>query len=165
MKVYWFIQPYVNCSNVPIHIDILKNHPLFIQGMIKLLRYRKSGWLWTPGWLWTSKEKSIFYFIISYYLNFPRLFSNILLRQYINIINDSFACIICCLICFSCILLKYTKICQYWGGQTFPELVEKEQSNLPSTGLIINGAVWVKLLYDVRNKSQTILNPWSSITL
>ena len=26
----------------------------------------------------------------------------------------------------------------------FPELVEKEQSNLPSTGLIINGAVWVK---------------------
>ena len=38
----------------------------------------------------------------------------------------------------------------------FPELVEKEQSNLPSTGLIINGAVWVKHLYHVHNKSQTI---------
>ena len=38
----------------------------------------------------------------------------------------------------------------------FPELVEKEQSNLPSTGLIINGDVWVKHLCHVHNKSQTI---------
>ena len=38
----------------------------------------------------------------------------------------------------------------------FPELVEKEQSNLPSTGLIINRAVRVKHLYHVHNKSQTI---------
>ena len=41
-----------------------------------------------PGWLWTSKEKSIFHFIISYCLGFPRIFSYDLLRQYINIIND-----------------------------------------------------------------------------
>ena len=41
-------------------------------------------------------------------------------------------------------------------SSNFPELVEKEQSNLPSTGLIINGAVWVKHLYHVHDKSQTI---------
>ena len=44
----------------------------------------------------------------------------------------------------------------------------EEQSHLPSTGLIINGVVWVKHLYHVHNKSHTnyniILNPWSSIT-
>ena len=34
--------------------------------------------------------------------------------------------------------------------------MEKEQSNLPSTGLIINGAVLVKHLCHVHNKSQTI---------
>ena len=33
---------------------------------------------------------------------------------------------------------------------------EEKKSNLPSTGLIINGAVWVKHLYHVHNKSQTI---------
>ena len=38
----------------------------------------------------------------------------------------------------------------------FPDLVEKEQLNLTSTGLIINGTVWVKNLYLVPNKSQTI---------
>ena len=49
----------------------------------------------------------------------------------------------------------------------FPELVEKEQSNLPSTGLIINGAVWVKHLYHVHNivTDDIILNPQCSITL
>ena len=38
-------------------------------------------------------------------------------------------------------------------------LVDKQSSdpsNLPSTGLIINGAVWVKHLYHVHNESQTI---------
>ena len=34
----------------------------------------------------------------------------------------------------------------------FPDLVEKEQLNLKSTGLIINGTVWVKNLYLVPNK-------------
>ena len=38
----------------------------------------------------------------------------------------------------------------------FPDLVEKEQLSLKSTGLIINGTVWVKNLYIVPNKSQTI---------
>ena len=41
--------------------------------------------------------------------------------------------------------LKYTKICQFWSSsQTFLDLVEKEQTDLTSTGLMISGAVWVK---------------------
>ena len=78
-------------------------------------------WYHKPGWLWTSTENSMFYFIISYCLSFSRLFLYILLRQYINIINEYnlLTCIICCLICFSSIFLKYTKICKFWGGQTF----------------------------------------------
>ena len=35
--------------------------------------------------------------------------------------------------------------------------MEKEQLDLRSIGLIINGTVWVKNLYLVPNKSQTIL--------
>ena len=37
----------------------------------------------------------------------------------------------------------------------FPDLVEKEQLNLTSTGLMINGTVWVNNIYLVPNKSQT----------
>ena len=39
------------------------------------------------------------------------------------------------------------KSVNFRGDQTFPDLVEKEQLNLTSTGLIINGTVWVKNLY------------------
>ena len=42
----------------------------------------------------------------------------------------------------------------------FPDLVEKEQLNLKSTGLIINGTVWVKNLYIVpKVTNNLILNP------
>ena len=38
----------------------------------------------------------------------------------------------------------------------FPDLVDKEQWNITSAGLMISGAVWVKNLHLVQNKSQTL---------
>ena len=45
---------------------------------------------------------------------------------------------------FSCIFLKYTKNLSILRWSNFPDLVGEEQLNLTSTGLIMNGAVWVK---------------------
>ena len=60
---------------------------------------------------------------------------------------------------FSCILLKYTKFCQFWSGQTFWIWWQKNNqiSHPHSTGLIIPGAVWVKHFYTVQNKSQFLI--------
>ena len=73
---WWVLHTWMNWKFIK-----LNNH---IYMYFKLIQewYRKSGWLWT------CQEKNIFYFIISYCIGFPRLFSHILLRQYINIIND-----------------------------------------------------------------------------
>ena len=93
--IIWMNELFIACCWLPTSSNILILPSQFWQIRFKscwlhcskcrilvLLRYRK------PGWLWTSKEKNIFYFIISYCLGFPRLFSYILLRQCINIIND-----------------------------------------------------------------------------
>ena len=90
-------------------------HRFLLANGIPRLQYRKSGWLWT------SKENHIFHFIISYCLSFSRLFSYILLRQYINIIN------------YYNLLVWYVFHVFFWNTlksvnfewSNFPKLVEK----------------------------------------
>ena len=93
------------------------------------------------------------YFIISYCLSFPR-FSHIFFEAiYQHYKWLYFACIYVVLYVFHVFFWNTLKSVLRWSN--FPELVQKEQWNLSSTGSIINGAIWFKNLYNVHNKSQT----------
>ena len=73
-------------------------------------RYRKSGWLWTPGWLWTCYRNNVMSIMLVYLFSFSKIFLNILIGQCMNIINDyEFFAYFVTVHAFLCLLLKDTK--------------------------------------------------------